>query len=410
MEFRYQGIDGGGHQVKGILEAPDRERAVEILHQRSITPLDLQEAATTAAAGQGFSPEPFGVPEKAVLFFTRQLSALLQSGIPMMEALTALRENSTSRGLRDALTTIMQDTQQGGDLPESFAKHPRIFSDFYVTMMAVGEKTGTLPMTITRLADYQDKQAGMRRKVRGALAYPLFILAFSIVLVYAMVVYLLPGFTPIFNASGLDLHKYPITMALMDFSAVFGNRYFLIVAIPVLVGLAFLLSRAGHNPRSRRFVDRVLFRMPLVKNFVQMRVMARVASSFATLMRTGIPMMESIELVARSSGNVVVEEAIFRVGHRIETGEELAACFQEAGVFPKLLLSMISIGQRSGELAAMFERIAEYYESELDEALSTLSSLLEPVMMVGVGGVVFLFVLGIMLPIIGIVQAVQGQG
>lgn len=410
MEFRYKGIDATGHQVKGVLEAPDRDRAVEILHGRSVTPLEIQEPPEPGTRTDNLSPEPFGVPEKAVLFFTRQLAALLGSGIPMMEALTALRENTTSRGLRSALTAIMADTQRGEDLPESFARHPRIFSEFYLTMLAVGEKTGTLPLTMARLADYQDQQAAMRRKVRGALAYPLFILVFSLVLVYAMVVYLLPGFTPIFQASGLDLHRYPITMALMDFSALFGNRWFLLVGVPVLVGLGWLLARSGRNPRARRVMDRILWRTPGLRGFVQMRVMARVASSFATLMRTGIPMMESIDLVARSSGNAVVEEAIHRVGHRIETGEDLAVCFQEAGVFPSLLLSMISIGQRSGELAAMFERIAEYYESELDEALSTLSSLLEPVMMVGVGGVVFLFVLGIMLPIIGIVQAVQGQG
>jgi type IV pilus assembly protein PilC len=426
LEFRYKAINPSGKTVGGTSSGPSRDEVLDALQKQGYTILDLQ-AIDGGAAGQeatagtvegmpavtaqsvAMSFRLRNVPLKTVTFFTQQLSALMDAGIPLMEAITAMKNQEQHGRMKEILTQVIGDVQKGISIVDAFSKHRDAFSEMYLSLLAVGEASGNLPMMMGRLGEYLEKEMTMRDKIRSALAYPTFILAFSIVLVYIMVAYMLPGFTPIFTASGLDLHQYPVTLMLMAASDIARNKLIMGLLVGCLVALYFLVPIMLQVRSIRYAADRFLLAVPVLGNFIKLSVVARIANSFGALITSGVPMLQCFDLVSRSANNLVMAAALQKASKDIQQGQDLAVVFQSSGVFPPLMVQMVSIGERAGNLDKMFPRIAKYYEGQLDTSLATLSGLIEPVTMVAVGGIVFVFVLGVLLPILGIAFAVQDQ-
>ncbi len=410
MHFKYKVLEASGKSLAAEAAADSREQLIRQLGDKGYTILDIQEVtAPPVVAPQQVQLEWFGVADKHVLFFTRQLSSLLEAGISLAQCMRALQTNCPSQKLAAAIAEISADIQRGIDLHEAFARHPKIFNKLFCSMIKVGETTGALAGATKRLADYMDKEAALKRKLRAAMAYPTVILVFSCALVYGMVAYLLPGFTPMFNASGLNLANYPITEFLIAASNVLRSDWFKLLAVPLLVAIVIMARSAMRTERGHALWDHAIYNMPFIGGMVQLSVLSRVTNTLAALTNSGIGMIESFDLLANTAGNDVVARAMQQIRSRVQAGEDLATSFSKSGVFPPLMIQMVAIGEQSADLPGMLTRVSRYYEEELDTALNSISAMIEPLMMIVVGGIVFVFVLGVLLPIMGIVSAVQSS-
>ncbi len=415
MEFSYKAVDADGQIIEGQESGLSYADVILRLKQKGYTVLDLREekevdaADSSETSSQSFSFEPFGVPKSQVVTFTRQLSELIEAGIPIVQSITTLRRYTRSQKFKAILGAVASDILTGNSIHEAMAKHPEVFDKLYVSIIKAGEVSGNLLTMIERLADYLETQEELRGKIKSALTYPLFILGFSALLVYAMVSYLLPQFEPIWQQSGLDLNQYPITVMLMKISSMthsFADEAILVLFLGLLFWVFKTLLQTPEGIRTR---DSALLKIFYLGDLITLSVMVRVASTLSTLLDAGLPLTQALELTGDISGNVVVKEALLRVSESVQKGDDLTAAFKKFKVFPPLMVQMIAIGEKSGRLQKMLSRISVYYQRQLDNAIKGISSLIEPVTMVMVGGVVFIFVLGVFMPIMGIVVALQNK-
>jgi type IV pilus assembly protein PilC len=413
VEFEYTALDSKGKKVSGKEEAEDRYEATAALKARGLTPLDVKEPTSDTTSShletKSFKLEPFGISLKTVAIFTRQLGELMEAGIPITKALNSLERYSPSEKFRKVLNEISRDLREGNGLHESMAKHEKVFGDVYLGMIKVGETSGHPEQMVMRLADFLEAEMDLRGQLKSALTYPIFVLSFSLVLVYAMVAYLLPGFEPMWTSAGLDISKFPVTVMLMKMSAITKNVWdeilvLVLVAAGVSLGKALLNTTIG-----AKAADTAMYKLPVLGHLVQLTVTSRVANTMSTLMASGVTALETVEMAARTAGNHLAREDLEQVATDIRQGVDLPGAFERTTAFPQMMLQMVAVGQQSGKMAHMMDRIARYYQRQLDSAVKGIAALVEPLTMVLVGGVVFIFVLGVFMPIMGIVGALQGQ-
>lgn len=413
-DFEYRVIGDKGRVVKGVGAAESVEVLIEGLRASGYGILDVRPVraadGSRPVAKRRFSFELFGIPERALVFFTRQFATTLTVGLPLLRALTTLQQQSSSPRLRYVLTGVINGIQQGQSLTEAMSAHRDAFSELFLSMIRIGEASGNLEATVTRLADMSEKDFAIRRKVKGALTYPLFVLAFSAILVYGMMAFLLPGFFPIFESSGLDIKRdYPITQCLLEASRLATNGYVVGGILGAIVTFFVVLRLASRTVRGRYAIDTFKFYFPGLKGLIHTATLTRLCRTFGMLTGSGVPLLETLELVAECSGNEVVSRSIQRVSRDIQSGERISSTLARIPFFPPLLVQMITVGEETGTLDAMFFRAADYYEQELEASLTSLTALIEPAMMVFVGGVVCFFVLGVLSPLLGISAAFQQQ-
>lgn len=416
MKFTYKGVSADGKMVSGSVEAHNQYEALEQLRANGVTCLDMTgetEPGSGPAGGEGELKtarfEFFGVSQTTVAFFTRQLFELTDAGIPILQSLESLQRLSPSGKFKDVLAQVSRDVRGGEGFSDALARHPDVFDTIYMSMIQAGEASGNLPMMVGKLADLMEADLEVRGKIKSALTYPVFILIFSLVVVWAMVAFLLPGFEPIWNQSGLDLHQYPLTELLMSISHMTHNVFDEILVALIVGGLLYGMRVLIRTPEGSLATDKLFWRMPLFGGFVQMSVMSRIANTLGTLVESGIPLVRSMELAGATGGNRLVQDALAEAARKLQAGSDLETVFTQARVFPPLMLQMITIGEQSGNLGHMLPRVGTYYRRQLDTAIKGFSSLVEPLMMILVGGVVFVLVLGVFMPIMGIVGALQKQ-
>lgn len=410
MEFEYKAIAGDGKVVSGKSEAKTRSEMIQKIKDRGMSLLDLNEIVKEKKGGKSKGNIEinleFGISHKQLMFFTRQLSSLLRAGIPILRCLEMLQEQTVSRKLKQVIKEVSASMQQGNNLSDSMSPHKPPFDEMYISMIKVGESTGDLSKTVSNLATSLENQNQIKEKIKSALSYPIFILIFSLLLIYAMVTYLLPTFTPIFEDSGLDLrHDYPVTQFLIDISNFASQKWFLPSALGIIILIIAIFKLIARFPKGRLFFDKLIFYAPFFQTFVQMQQFAQVADLMASLLNSGMVLLESLKKTAISSNNLVMKYAILESVEKIEKGSKLSTAFIETGVYSQMMIQMVSVGEDTGNLAEMFQRTSEYYKQELDNSLAALTSLIEPAMMICVGIMVFFMVYGIFMPIMGISQA-----
>lgn len=414
--FKYRAVDAQGKTQQAEADAVNKESLVEELRQRQLTVLDVSELHTGKAARaaaekpQRRSISFGGVSKKTLTLFTRQLATTLSAGLPLMRILSLLHKKTKDGGLHKVLEQTGNDLQHGSSFSDALARHPRVFDSMYLNMVRVGEMGGNLSETIARLAQMLEKETALQRKVKGALFYPVFVFIFTVAMGYGMLAFLMPMFTPMFENSGIDIRaQYPLTWFLMNASAFCSNgRYMAILGVILIVG--YFLARLILRTQWGRFVlDAFMFYAPGFSAMVQQAAAARFCRAFSTLLKSGVPLLQSLQLVANSSGNLVISRSISRVARNIQGGDRISDTLETVGVFPDLVVQMAAIGEEAGSLPEMLERVADYYDEELDSTINGLTALIEPAMMLLVGGMVGVFVMGILLPILGISTAYQNQ-
>ncbi|MEW6281405.1 MAG: type II secretion system F family protein, partial [Candidatus Eremiobacterota bacterium] len=316
----------------------------------------------------------------------------------------------SSPALASVVERVGVDLAHGSSLSEALSRHPRVFDRMYLSMVRVGETSGQLPTVVARLATMLEKEAALRRKVRSAISYPVFVGVFSLAMAYALLAFLMPGFTPIFQNAGLNLPRdYPLTHFLIQASRAVTNGWVVVSAVLVLAILAVLLSWWAGTPAGALLVDRLKLWMPGLGGLVRQAAVARFCRGFSTLLQSGVPMLGALGLVGEAAGNRVVARAVERVTRTIQEGESVSRTLASTGIFPELVVQMAHVGEETGTLDDMLERVADHYDQELDAAVAQVTSLVEPALMVFVGILVGIFVMGILLPILSMSSGYQGQ-
>jgi type IV pilus assembly protein PilC len=402
--FKYAARDAHGGAVAGVIDATNQAEAIAQLRSRSLTvlnvnPASLIERVTALFAGGGSRAKAKG---DDLIVFTRQMATMVAAGIPLLEALTIMTEQIEEPGFKQVITRVAERVKGGGDLSESMSQFPRIFTRIYINMVKAGEASGELDTILARLADYQEASAALKREIKSAMTYPVI----SLTLVFGITIFLLtvivPRFVPIFTSLGVPL---PLPTRILMGVAVTMQQYFLYFALgaAALVVAAILYKR---TKTGGKHFDWLTLHLPVFGPLFRKVAISRFARTFATLIQSGVPILSALEIVASTSGNRVIEDAVLSATSNVKQGETLAEPLSRSGVFPPMVTRMIAVGEKSGALEQLLEKISEFYDQQVKTTVESLTALIEPIMISLMGLMVGSIVISIFLPIIKIQQVV----
>lgn len=401
--FAYQGRTTQG-STAGEIEAPDRTAAVAELRRKAVLVTSIKEkpagAARLAGVRAGFGGK---VKDKEMAIFTRQFSTMVDAGLPLVQCLTILAEQSESKTLRTVTSKVAGGVEAGSTLADALRRHPKTFDELYVNLVEVGEAGGILDTVLQRLSVYIEKAAALKRKVKSAMIYPLTIVGVAFVVVIFMLTFVIPTFAKMFAGMGADLPLPTlIVIRLSDFAT---NYWWLILGsvIGIVVGTrAYYRTEGG-----RSLIDALVLKLPVFGTLIRKVAVARFTRTLGTLVSSGVPILEGLRITARTAGNRVVERAVLETRASVTAGKTLAEPLKASTVFPPMVVQMISVGEQTGALDAMLNKIADFYDDEVDTAVSALTALLEPMMIVFLGVVIGGLVIAMYLPIFRLVTLVK---
>ena len=398
--FAYRGRSGGS-AIAGEIEADSRPAAVAALRSRGVVATAVEEKKGRAASGGVVLGGK--VKSKDLAIYTRQFSTMIDAGLPIAQCLQILSEQSESTTLRDVTAKIAGDVQGGSTLAESFGKYPRTFDSLFVNMLAVGESGGVLDVCLQRLSSYIEKAAKLKSKVKSAMVYPATIIGVACLVIIFMMVFVLPTFANMFKTMGADL---PLpTKIVIWVSEV--TRAYIIFVIP-LIGLGiYLLRRYYMTDQGSMTIDTFLLKVPVIGMLIRKVAVARFTRTLGTLISSGVPILEGLLITARAAGNRVVEKAVMGARQHVMAGGTLADPLKNTPVCPPMVVHMINVGENTGALDQMLNKIADFYDDEVDAAVSALTSLLEPLMIVFLGVSVGGIVIAMYLPIFKMVTLIK---
>ncbi|MEM6790171.1 MAG: type II secretion system inner membrane protein GspF [Myxococcota bacterium] len=398
--YEFSGITvANGKAVSGCRDAENVKTLRSLLRREGVLLTNATEEAEAAEAKKGGLQlrELLQRPSTAdIAIMTRQLATLIRAKIPLYEALAALTDQVEKEQLRRALTTVRDQVREGISFADALREHPKIFSDMYVNMVRAGEASGTLEAVLTRLTDFIEKQAKLKGKVSSAMAYPILMFLIAVILISVLMVSVVPKVTGMFASMGKALPWYTsLLIGISDFAAGFWWLILLTVA-----GGAYAFRRWRATPEGRMRWDTIVLRMPLYGGLVRMVSISRFARTLATLLSAGVALLPAMQIVRDVLGNAALEKVIDHAASSIREGQSIAEPLKESGVFPPVVTHMIAIGEKSGQLEEMLENISEAYDSEVDNKVQMLTSLLEPLIILVMGGAVAFIAVSILFPLI----------
>jgi len=412
--FAYEAMNQAGQEVKDEIEALSSEDALAKIRNLGYFPTRIREKggkAKAAAGGKkkkGTSIAIGGVSQKVITQITRQLSTLQDAGLPILRSLNILEEQQKPGLMKNVLLTMTDDIEGGSTLSEACAKHPKAFDRLYVNMVAAGEAGGVLDVILKRLAEFMEKAQKLKKKIMGAMVYPAVVVTFSLAIVGGIMIFVIPKFREIF--ADFDVTLPSATVALMGISDWFVGGtppgWIVVISTPFVLYLLYKLVRSSKG--GRLVVDTVLLRIPVFGTLVEKSSVSRFTRTLGTLISAGVPILEAITITRDTSGNEVYARALERVHDSIREGESFAAPLRSSKVVDGLVTNMIDVGEETGELDTMMLKIADTYEEEIDVAVASLVSLIEPLMVVGLGGTVGFIVVALFMPLVQLIQSVSG--
>jgi type IV pilus assembly protein PilC len=400
--FAYKALDPAGTSVQGEIEAESKVAVASQLRARGLIVVDIDEQGVGEidlfARFKKVKPDELTVA-------TRQFSTMVSSGMSMLRALYVLEDQTDNEKLKEAWSSVRKDVEAGLALSDALARHPDIFNELYTAMVAAGETGGILEETLHRVADQLEKDASLRRQIKSAMVYPAVIGGFAITVVVALVTFLVPVFEGVFKDFGGDLP--PITKVTVSLSHLITQRPYLIIGVVVAVIYAF--RRWKRSNRGREQWDRFKLRVPWkIGDIVQKVALARFARTYSALISAGVPMLEAIEITGRTSGNRVVEHAMESVHESVRNGGTISAPMRtEPDAFPGMVVQMVAVGEETGALDSMLAKIADFYEDEVAAAVKALTSILEPLMIIIVGGIVGFIVISMYMPLFKVYDQIK---
>jgi type IV pilus assembly protein PilC len=391
--FKWTGKTRQGTMQKGVLAAKNKDDVIALLRKQNILVTSVQQAATDIKISiPGIGGR---VKDKDIAVFTRQFATMIDAGLPLVQCLEILSTQSENKSMAAALKDIRQDVESGATFTDALRKHPKVFNDLYVNMVAAGEAGGILDTILNRLAAYIEKAMKLKAKVKAALVYPGVIVSVAVIVVTVLLVWVIPVFAKMFTDMGGTL-PLPTRIVMGTSDAVRGNIIFVIIGIILLVvGLKY----AYKSEKGKRMVDSLLLKAPVFGALIRKVAVAKFTRTLSTLISSGVPILDGLEIVSRTAGNKVVEDALMGTRQSISEGKTIADPLGKSKVFPPMVVQMISVGEATGALDAMLSKIADFYDEEVDNAVAALTSMLEPMLMVFLGVVVGFIVIAMYLPI-----------
>ncbi len=395
--FLWEGKTAQGRMMKGELEAPNPETVFAVLRERRIRPIPSRIREKGKGLEKEITLPGFGekVKPKDVSLFTRQFATMIDAGLPIVQCLDILSEQSESKLLRNTIRVIKQDVEGGATLAEALRKHPKVFDDLYVNMVEAGEMGGVLNTILNRIALFVEKASKLKKKVKGAMIYPCSIIAVAVIVVAILLIFVIPVFAELYSSMGKALPApTQITINISNWF-VATWYYALFILIGIVVGIRFY----SQTERGRMNIDRLLLRLPVIGDLLRKVAVARFSQNMSILLSSGVPILDGLAITARTAGNKVVEKAIMDSRVSISQGRTVADPLRESKIFPPMVCQMVAVGENTGGLDAMLKKVADLYEEEVDDAVNNLTALMEPLIMIILGVILGGLVISMYLPI-----------
>ncbi|HXB16267.1 MAG TPA: type II secretion system F family protein [Solirubrobacteraceae bacterium] len=399
--YVFKAMDLAGGKARGEVEADSKQAVSDQLKARGLIVLDISEKGGSKDIELGFLKR---VKANELAVFSRQLSTMISSGMSILRSLYVLEEQTESKFLKETIVAVRKDVEAGLSLSDAMSRHPKVFSPLFVAMTQAGEMGGVLEGSLMRVADQLQKDAALRRQIKSAMVYPIMVIIFAVAVMMALVAFLVPVFVGVFKQFGGELPK--LTQVSVFLSHAVTGYWWLIIGGSIAVVIVFL--RWKRTTWGRHQWDHFRLRVPMkIGTIVQQVAVARWSRTLASLTSAGVPLLQALEITGRTGGNVAVEEAMDGVIASVKRGGTIAAPLQQAPVFPEMVTHMVGVGEETGALDAMLDRIAEFYEEQVEASVKALTSILEPIMIIVIGGIVGFIVISMYLPLFEVYNHIE---
>ena len=425
--FNYVALDARGQEATGLVEAPSSNAAITQLRQAGYFPTNVIEEAISSPDGQAARDRAAKmtrttkprvkkgivlfkrkkVKSKILMIFTRQLATLIDSGLPLLRSLNVLAKQERDKLMKNTINKIADSVQSGSTFSDALALHPRIFNDLYVNMVKAGEVGGVLELVLTRLSEFQEKAAKIKNKIIAAMVYPGIVMTMAVAIMGFLLVFIVPRFEVIFHDLLGDKPLPPVTRFVIGASD-FAKNHGLVI-LGVVVAAVTLYKFIGRTRRGRLAIDTFKLRMPLFGNLNRKTAISRFARTLGTLVTSGVPILQALNITRETAGNAAIARAISHVHDSVKEGESIVQPLEASRVFPPMVVSMVDVGEETGKLPEMLLKVAEVYDDEVDNAVAALTSMLEPIMIVFLAVIVGTIVLALFTPLISIITGLQQQ-
>ncbi len=414
--FKYEAMDTTGGEVKDTIAAANEEEAQQKIRQLGYFVTKLTEVADKKKGGKKDAKKPAakvkknkvftigGVNTKQLVQFTRQFSTLQDAGLPVLRSLKILESQMKPGALKNALMDVVEDIESGNTLSEAFAKHPKAFDRLYVNMVRAGEAGGALEVILRRLADFKEKAQSLARRVKGAMIYPLAVISVAMAILSFILIFIIPKFEKIFTDFRLRLPW--ITEVLIATSKWFVQYWYMLPVFPVALWLTLKLIRM--NKTGAYILDKIKLKIPVSGMIIEKSIVARTTRTLGTLISSGVPILEALAIVRETAMNMVFEEMFLRVYESIREGETISTPLRESRLVDDMVVNMVDVGEETGDLDTMLNKVADVYDEEVDVAVESLISLLEPIMVVVLGLIVGTIVIALFMPLLSLLEGLSG--
>ena len=422
-KFHYIALDQNGQETTGELDASSESEAVNLLRQSQLYPTQVAQegrgdtaikkrakAPAARGKGQGKAAVKVGanakVKSKTLMIFTRQLATLIDSGLPLLRGLTVLGRQEPNPVMKGTITTIADNVQTGSTFSESLTQYPKVFNKLYVNMVKAGELGGVLEIVLNRLAEYQEKAQKLKNKIVAAMVYPIIVMFIAMAIMIFLMLVIVPRFEKIFEDMLGDKNKLPeLTKIVIGVSRWTGDNILILIAAVVTLIVVWKIFSATAG--GRRSIDKMKLSLPLFGDVQRKTAISRFTRTLGTLVTSGVPILQALNITRETAGNSIISDAINKVHDAVKEGESMVAPLEASNVFPPMVISMVDVGEETGQLPEMLLKIADVYEDEVDNSVSALTSMLEPLMIVVLALVVGVIVMALFLPLIEVIKGLS---
>jgi len=405
--FVYEVRDATGQLKRDTIEAQNMRLATQRLQEQKFTVINIREKSTSVAQTDLLSwyQKLKKVNEQALVVFSRQFATMINAGLAMVRCLDILSEQTEDKKLQQTLVQVRRDVEGGATLSNALAKHPNVFSTLYTSMVKAGEMGGVLDEVLERLASFMEKDFSLKKKVKSALTYPVVILVMALAIVFFLVTYILPTFVSLFEGMNLTL---PLpTKILIGITKGARDLRIILPLIAIAVISSVGISRYIQTPYGKRQYDLLKLNVPVFGLLNKKVAISRFCRTLGTLLSSGVPIMQALEIVGKASGNEIIAMTVSKIRDSIREGESIATPLGSSGMFPPMVTQMVAVGEETGNLDAMLSKISDFYDTEVEYLLASLTSMLEPIMIVGMGGIVGFIVISVFLPLYQLIGSLQ---
>ncbi len=396
--FVWEGVDKHGKKVKGEMSGQNDALIKAQLRRQGVNPLKVKKKSKPLFGGGGGK-----ITTKDITVFSRQMATMMSSGVPLVQSFEIVGRGHENKAMQDLIMTIKADVEAGGSLNEALGKHPKYFNELFVNLVTAGEHAGILEDILHKLATYMEKTEALKSKIKGAMFYPIAVIVVAFIITCILMIFVIPQFQDLFSGFGADLPA--LTLFVIEMSKWFQANWYILIG--GIVGTIVLIMQAmKRSVKFAHFVDRLLLKIPVLGDILDKSAIARFARTLSTMFAAGTPLVEAMTSVAGACGNIVYYEAVMKMRDEVATGTQMQAAMRDAGIFPNMVIQMVAIGEESGALDAMLGKVADWYEQEVDDAVESLTSLLEPLIMAVLGVLIGGLVVAMYLPIFKMGQVV----